>query len=69
MLCKYENIGAYGERSWRYSAVFHDMKIEAIFPEEDGHIRDDSVRDPLLVSDAKSMLKYLAQSAAKHKKQ
>ncbi|RYH14079.1 hypothetical protein EON65_34230 [archaeon] len=63
MLCKYENIGAYGERSWRYSAVFRDMKIEKLFAEEDGKIRDDSVGDPLLVSDAKTMVKYLKETA------
>eukprot|EP01031_Cornospumella_fuschlensis_P031156 gene31156-37653_t len=69
MLCKYENIGAYGERSWRYSAVFRDMVIEKVFAEENGEIKDDTVRDPLLVSDAKTMLKYLSTTATNHKKQ
>jgi peroxiredoxin len=30
---KWENIGGFGERSWRYSAVFNDMKIEKLFLE------------------------------------
>lgn len=33
MICKFESIGGFGERSWRYSAVFNDMKIEKIFAE------------------------------------
>lgn len=30
---KWETIGGFGERSWRYSAVFNDMKIEKLFLE------------------------------------
>lgn len=30
---KWENIAGFGERSWRYSAVFNDMKIEKLFLE------------------------------------
>ena len=33
MTCRWENIGGFGERSWRYSAVFNDMKIEKLFLE------------------------------------
>lgn len=33
MTCKWENIGGFGERSWRYSAVFNNMKIEKLFLE------------------------------------
>jgi peroxiredoxin len=65
MVCKYDNVGAYGERSWRYSAVFNNMKIEKLFAEENGKITDDTVRDPLLVSDGKTMTAYLRSTAKK----
>jgi hypothetical protein len=35
---KWENIGGFGERSWRYSAVFNDMKIEKLFLEVRFHV-------------------------------
>jgi len=48
----------FGERSWRYSAVIDDMKIEKIFI-EGKKIVQDSKKDPFKISDAKTMLKYL----------
>lgn len=59
MLCKFETVAAYGERSWRYSAVFNDMKIEKLFAEEGGEIKDDNANDLLEVSDGKTMVNYL----------
>lgn len=48
----------FGERSWRYSVVINDMKIEKIFI-EDGDIQQNSGTDPFEVSDVDTMLKYL----------
>eukprot|EP00981_Chlorochromonas_danica_P006222 scaffold1307_cov166-Ochromonas_danica.AAC.44 len=60
MICKFESIGGFGERSWRYSAVFNDMKIEKIFAEEGGMIKDDSPAVASLeVSDGITMVSYL----------
>jgi len=51
---------AFGERSWRYSAVFDDMKIEKLFIEgTSGAPVQNSGPDPFEVSDAGSMLTYL----------
>jgi len=53
----------FGERSWRYSVVFNDMKIEKLFIEGDtGAPVQNSGPDPFEVSDAGTMLTYL-QSA------
>lgn len=48
----------FGERSWRYSAVIDDMKIEKIFI-EGKKIVQDSKKDPFKISDAKTMITYL----------
>jgi len=50
----------FGERSWRYSVVFNNMKIEKIFVEggTGGPIQN-SGPDPFEVSDAGTMLTYL----------
>ena len=50
-----EDLG-FGKRSWRYSMLVRDGVIEKMFvePEEPG--------DPFHVSDADTMLKYLAPS-------
>lgn len=47
----------FGKRSWRYSMLVNDGKIEKMFiePEKDG--------DPFEVSDADTMLKYVAPKA------
>merc|ERR1719445_1686683 len=50
----------FGERSWRYSAVFDNMKIEKLFIEgETGAPVQNSGPDPFEVSDAGTMLTYL----------
>lgn len=46
----------FGERSWRYSMVVDDMKIEEIFVEQP--VVQNSGPDPFEVSDADTMLKY-----------
>ena len=57
--CTWEKERGFGERSWRYSAVFNDMKIEKLFI-EGGAIVQDSGPDPFEVSDAETMYKYLS---------
>ncbi|OSI13397.1 glutathione peroxidase [Neisseria canis] len=53
MLVDKDNLG-FGKRSWRYSMLVNDGKIEKMFiePEKEG--------DPFEVSDADTMLKYIA---------
>ena len=58
MSCLWEAERGFGERSWRYSAVIDDMKIEKLFI-EGGGITQDSGPDPFEVSDAGTMLTYL----------
>lgn len=55
-MVKKTNLG-FGERSWRYSMVVNDGKIEKLFT-EDGKMHN-CPSDPFEVSDAKTMLKYL----------
>lgn len=52
MLIDKADIGL-GKRSWRYSMLVRDGLIEHMFIEEEG------VGDPLMVSDADTMLRYL----------
>lgn len=56
MLVDKDNLG-FGKRSWRYSMLVNDGKIEKMFiePQVDG--------DPFEVSDADTMLKYVAPNA------
>eukprot|EP01038_Epipyxis_sp_PR26KG_P004032 gene4032-5769_t len=56
--CTWSQNRGFGERSWRYSAVFNDMVIEKIFIERGGVVQD-SDPDPFEVSDAATMLAYL----------
>ena len=58
MLVGKEDLG-FGERSWRYSMLVRDGKIEKMF------IEPDVPGDPFEVSDADTMLAYLAPEAAK----
>jgi len=51
----------FGERSWRYSAVINDSKLEKLFI-EGGGITQNSDPDPFEVSDVDTMLKYLSPS-------
>ena len=53
----------FGERSWRYSAVVDDMRIEKLFVEGGGIVQN-SEPDPFEVSDADTMLAYLREVAA-----
>jgi len=48
----------FGERSWRYSCVINNKKVEKIFIEGGAPITDFGP-DPFEVSDAKTMLNYL----------
>ena len=48
----------FGERSWRYSVVINDMKVEKIFI-EGGGITQNSEPDPFEVTDVNTMLEYL----------
>lgn len=38
MSCVWESERGFGERSWRYSAVINDMKIEKLFVEVSFHV-------------------------------
>jgi peroxiredoxin (alkyl hydroperoxide reductase subunit C) len=56
----------FGERSWRYSAVINDMKVEKLFIEGDaGEAIQNSSADPFLVSDADTMIDYLQSIVSK----
>ncbi len=56
MLVDKSNLG-FGMRSWRYSMVVDDMKIETMFIEPD--FGDNCPTDPFEVSDADTILAYL----------
>ena len=56
MLVKKDNLG-FGMRSWRYSMVVNNGKIEKMFIEPG--FADDFPEDPFEVSDANTMLAYL----------
>lgn len=58
-MVKKNNLG-FGERSWRYSMVVNDGKIEKLFT-EDGKMHN-CPSDPFEVSDAKTMLEYLRKN-------
>jgi peroxiredoxin len=58
MACVWESERGFGERSWRYSAVINDEKLEKIFV-EGGSVVQNSGPDPFEVSDASTMLAYL----------
>jgi peroxiredoxin (alkyl hydroperoxide reductase subunit C) len=58
MNCSWTTERGFGERSWRYSAVINNMKIEKIFVEQP--FKNNSEDDPFKVSDADTMLKYLS---------
>mmetsp|Transcript_2303 Transcript_2303/g.3153 ORF Transcript_2303/g.3153 Transcript_2303/m.3153 type:complete len:229 (-) Transcript_2303:156-842(-) len=58
MSCIWDTERGFGERSWRYSCVINDMKLEKIFV-EGGAVVQNSGPDPFEVSDADTMVKYL----------
>ena len=62
MSCLWDTERGFGERSWRYSVVIDDMKIEKLFI-EGGGITQNSGPDPFEVSDAGTMLEYLKSAA------
>ena len=59
MLVEKANLG-FGQRSWRYSMVVNDGRIEKMFIEP-GYA-DNCQSDPFEVSDAKTMLAYLKEN-------
>jgi thioredoxin-dependent peroxiredoxin len=59
MLVNKDNLG-FGMRSWRYSMLVNDMKIEKMFIEAD--FDDNCLTDPFEVSDAGTMLAYLKEA-------
>ncbi len=58
MSCIWDSERGFGERSWRYSAVIDNMKIEKLFVEGGAVVQNFSA-DPFDVSDALTMVKYL----------
>lgn len=56
MLVDKDNLG-FGYRSWRYSMLVNDGKIEKMFIEDD--FSDNCPTDPFVVSDADTMLDYI----------
>lgn len=60
MSCHWTSERGFGERSWRYSMVVNDMKIEKMFVENQCIVQN-SLEDPFEVSDVHTMLKYLNQ--------
>jgi len=58
MSCTWDSERGFGERSWRYSVVINDMKVEKLFV-EGGGVAQNFGPDPFEVSDAKTMLSYL----------
>jgi thioredoxin-dependent peroxiredoxin len=59
MLVRKDNLG-FGLRSWRYSMVVNDGKVEEMFVEPG--FADDCPTDPFEVSDAPTMLAYLKKA-------
>ncbi|WP_017930766.1 peroxiredoxin [Robiginitomaculum antarcticum] len=65
MLVDKDNLG-FGYRSWRYSMLVRDGKIEKMFIEAD--FGDNCPTDPFEVSDADTMLNYIRGEAASKEK-
>merc|ERR1719499_713877 len=59
MNCVWDTERGFGERSWRYSVVINDMKVEKLFME--GPAIQNSGPDPFEVTDVDTMLAYLKQ--------
>jgi peroxiredoxin len=57
MSCGWSSNRGFGERSWRYSCVINDGKLEKMF--EEGPRVENSGPDPFEVSSAATMLEYL----------
>lgn len=65
MSCVWDSERGFGERSWRYSCVINDMKVEQIFV-EGGKVIQNSEEDPYEVSDPETMLAYLRYRTTVH---
>jgi len=59
MSCTWDTERGFGERSWRYSAVINDQKVEKLFIEP--RRVQNSGPDPFEVSDADTMFAYLSK--------
>ena len=57
MSCNWTSERGFGKRSWRYSAVVNNMKVERLFLETPRV--ENSGPDPFEVSNVETMLKYL----------
>ena len=57
MSCVWSSNRGFGERSWRYSCVINDMKIEKMFLE--GDLVQNAEPDPFDFSNVNVMLDYL----------
>lgn len=60
MLVEKSNLG-FGSRSWRYSMLVNDGKIEKVFAEAGQS--DNCAADPFEVSDADTMLSYIRENS------
>jgi len=58
--CVWDTERGFGERSWRYSAIINDNKIEKLFV-EGGAVTQNGAADPFEVSDANTMLAHLSK--------
>jgi len=65
MCCTWDLNHGFGDRSWRYSAVINNLKIEQLFMEGNGALTP-NVNIPIIVSDAHTMLKYLRSITAEN---
>jgi thioredoxin-dependent peroxiredoxin len=61
MSCVWDSERGFGERSWRYSVVINNMRVEKLFVEA-GEVVQNSGPDPFEVSDAETMYRYLSSS-------
>ena len=59
MSCTWESERGFGERSWRYSAFVSDGIVKKVFVEQP--FIQNSGPDPLEVSDADTMIKYIKE--------
>ena len=57
MECVWTSERGFGARSWRYSMVVNDCKIEKLFEEKPRMMNSEA--DPFEVSDSETMVKYL----------
>ena len=63
MSCVWDSERGFGERSWRYSAVIDDMKVEKMFIEGDDVVQN-SGPDPFEVTDSDTMMTYLKSKSS-----